>query len=530
MVTTNEAPLCVVHRAEVWGRSDTAMAWLDGFCAAWREQGEVVAATAEHEMPAWADESFIIDESMVIGPAPLAAGARLHGSLRGRRAAVLVVSDVAGAAWGVLEARRAGLDHGETVVVAVVNGPHQRDRSERLERALGFHDALRERLDDHLLAWADVIVGEASVLEWCAGRVGEQAVMVPLAEPSEAIAAVQRQAAVRRAVTNAGHDPALVTAVVTHYNRPDMVRRAIASLLAQTYPALEILVVDDGSIHPQAAPLLDELEQRDFERPVRVIRKENGGLGSARNEGLRQANGELVVFLDDDDEAEPTYVERMATALQCSGASAAVVGFRVMHDAETGPLDGMTENLQWMYFSPAADLAVLDNIIGGAAAMFRRSDALAAGGFHEIKHLTYEDWALLVKVALAGGDIVAVPEALLRYRVSPSSMLRTFPLWGSRDQVFDAYRSVLPASLSAWPEVVYGLHARTGQLEGQLDELHAELSQRSQRCADLEAQLAALRTVAEHRDALLASRSWKIGSNITRAVGRGRGLVRGSRP
>lgn len=525
---------CVVHDAPVW--SDVASAagtWLRSFLAGWRSAGgAVVAATSLPTNPEWADALLRIDDTLPVGPAPLAAGARLHAALRSDQrsagADVIVLAD-GDAGWAVLEARRGGLAHGGSVVVAVVAGPRQRTRTERLDRALDLHAALAERIDDHLLENADLIVTiDEQVSAWCAPRCGPHTEVVDAADVDAALDAVRRASGelVGRFDAVAGASPT-VTAVVTHFNRPDMVRRAVDSLLVQTWPALDIIVVDDGSTHPHAAATLDEFATRQFNRPVTVVRKANGGLGSARNEGLRRASGEFVVFLDDDDEAEPTYVERMATALQVTGAAASVVGFRVMQQADAGPLDGLDEQLQWMYFSPAFDLAVLDNVVGGAAAMFRKDAALAVGGFHEFKHLTYEDWALLVKLALAGEDIVPVPEALLRYRVSPTSMLRTFPLWGSRDQVFDAYRSKLPEALQQWPALVYGLHERAGQLAGERDRAVSELDELRNQLHRAGAELDELRAIAAHRDAMLASRSWQLGSfatsglrSLRRAVGR----------
>ncbi|MFN0029672.1 MAG: glycosyltransferase family 2 protein [Acidimicrobiales bacterium] len=523
----SDAQLCVVHESSVWDDDEGARTWLEKWTAAWSCDGGTVAVTGKSDSGrAWADSVMPFSDSPVIGPRPLQEGANLHRCLSERQPAVLVVADDIGAAWGVLEARRAGLDYRETVVVAFVTGPRCRLRAERLERGFDLHEALAERIDDHLLRWADVIIAAPEVIDWAISAGAAAGEVMPSDDPAAAMEAVARNLAWRR---SDGSRPALaaplVSAVVTHFNRPDMVRRAIESLLVQTWEDLEILLVDDGSTHPQAAALLDELEIAVLPRPLRVIRKVNGGLGSARNEGLRQARGELVVFLDDDDEAEPTYVERMATALLNTEAVAAVVGFRVFEGAATGSLQGIAEQMQWMYFSPAADLAVLDNIIGGAAAMFRRTEALALGGFHEIKHVTYEDWALLVKVAMAGHDIVSVPEALLRYRVSANSMLRTFPLWGSRDEVFAAFRPGCAGLLSQWPELVYGLHERCRQLQEDRARLLDDLAAQAALVESMRAGVASLTVAAEERDLMLASTSWWVGSNAVKVLRRTRALA-----
>lgn len=104
----------------------------------------------------------------------------------------------------------------------------------------------------------------------------------------------------------------LVTAVVTTFKRPRLVRRAVGSVLAQTYEPLQILVVEDGSETGTEAWVADHGDGR-----VAYVRHpENRGLAAARNTGLRLAEGELVAYLDDDNEWLPTSVERRVEALR----------------------------------------------------------------------------------------------------------------------------------------------------------------------------------------------------------------------
>lgn len=89
----------------------------------------------------------------------------------------------------------------------------------------------------------------------------------------------------------------LVSVIIPTYNRAAVVAGAIDSALAQTYQNQETLVVDDGSTDGTC----DFLRQRYGSR-VRVLSKPNGGVSSARNFGLQQAQGELLAFLDSDDQ------------------------------------------------------------------------------------------------------------------------------------------------------------------------------------------------------------------------------------
>ncbi len=84
-----------------------------------------------------------------------------------------------------------------------------------------------------------------------------------------------------------------ISVIVTYYNERHYIAEAIDSVRAQTHPAIELIVVDDGS----AEPLSDHIDVTDFT----YIRQDNGGDGMARNTGVRHASHPLIAFLDADD-------------------------------------------------------------------------------------------------------------------------------------------------------------------------------------------------------------------------------------
>ena len=108
-----------------------------------------------------------------------------------------------------------------------------------------------------------------------------------------------------------GSQDNLVTAVVTTYNRvPHVVLRAVDSVLGQTYPELEIVVVDDSDAD---YPLRDELERSVLERSEQILyvrHESHRGANAARNTGLAHVRGSYVAFLDDDDEWYPRKIEK----------------------------------------------------------------------------------------------------------------------------------------------------------------------------------------------------------------------------
>lgn len=105
----------------------------------------------------------------------------------------------------------------------------------------------------------------------------------------------------------------LVSGVISTHNRtPDIVERALKSILGQTYTNIEVIVVDDSTSDFEERDEVKSVVESYSDRNVRYIRHEKcQGACAARNTGLAAANGEIIGFLDDDDEWLPEKVEKM---------------------------------------------------------------------------------------------------------------------------------------------------------------------------------------------------------------------------
>lgn len=114
-----------------------------------------------------------------------------------------------------------------------------------------------------------------------------------------------------------------VSFILPVYNVEKYVRRAIDSLLAQTMPDFEAIFVDDGS-PDRSADIISEAAAHDSR--LRLIRKENGGVASARNAGLDAARGKYIFFLDPDDWVEPDAAEQLADAADREDADIVIFG------------------------------------------------------------------------------------------------------------------------------------------------------------------------------------------------------------
>ena len=110
----------------------------------------------------------------------------------------------------------------------------------------------------------------------------------------------------------------LVSCVIPSYKRSDSLRRAVDSVLAQTYKNMEVLIVDDNIAGDEYSRALHSIvdEYRD-EPQVRLVLQEKHINGAeARNAGIRAAKGEWIAFLDDDDEWLPAKIEKQMAALK----------------------------------------------------------------------------------------------------------------------------------------------------------------------------------------------------------------------
>ena len=115
----------------------------------------------------------------------------------------------------------------------------------------------------------------------------------------------------------------LVSTIIPVHNRPALLREAVASVLAQTYRPIEIIIVDDGSTDEtgREAEALAEAHSE-----VRAIHRQNGGPGAARETGRLAARGEFIQYLDSDDLLLPTKFELQVAGLRQHGDCAVSYG------------------------------------------------------------------------------------------------------------------------------------------------------------------------------------------------------------
>ena len=132
----------------------------------------------------------------------------------------------------------------------------------------------------------------------------------------------------------------MISVIVSVYNIQNYVEKSVQSICNQTYKNLEIILVDDGATD-SSGKICDELAARDSR--VKVIHKPNGGLSSARNEGIKIATGEYIAFVDGDDWIDEDMYEGMLSAMLSHDADISVCNYKEI--SKKGILDTSTEEI-----------------------------------------------------------------------------------------------------------------------------------------------------------------------------------------
>lgn len=192
----------------------------------------------------------------------------------------------------------------------------------------------------------------------------------------------------------------------------------LASLQMQTLDEIEVLCIDDASTDATCA--LCELFAEDY-RPLRLIRlPENRGVSHARNIGIREASGEYVAFIDDDDfYPEPDTLEKLYRAAHDNGAPIAGGSFSEFDD-RTGCVTGDYRgrgHLSCFTFERAGSVAYRDwqGDFGFQRFVFSRR-LLIENGIEFPPLRRHEDPVFLVRAMIAAGWFYAIPDVVYRYR------------------------------------------------------------------------------------------------------------------
>jgi len=307
-----------------------------------------------------------------------------------------------------------------------------------LLRGLSGQKSLLERLDDALATALGHGPGAASCQNNESVGMDWPAIIASLAE-------LPRTGPTSPAALTPG-----VTVCIVHYNRLSYLADAIASIPDELDGSpVEILVLDNASDIPFVA---DEIRRIAGSRKhFRVVRLETSiPQATALNRGVREAQFDTIVFLDDDNYFAPGGVQRLARAIVTSGLDIVVTALDVFDDGVPKPAPSMG---RLIFLGAAHSAGLFFNAFGDTAMAVRRDSFQRLGGFHDPGY-TYPslDWVTLARAQMMGLRIGALQWPAVRYRrntVRADAIPKKLDKEGARSLVFEAYGRNLDGPLLA---------------------------------------------------------------------------------
>jgi len=205
-----------------------------------------------------------------------------------------------------------------------------------------------------------------------------------------------------------------ISVIIPAYNASRTVGAAVDSVLAQTFPDFEVLVIDDGSQDDTA----EVVRARDDPR-VQCVRTQNGGVSVARNRALEHAAGPYVAFLDADDAWLPTKLERQHAAMTEKPGVGVCFSSAQLVDDDLRPV-----GIDWAVARADYTEAILleGNVVraGGTSVLARTSMVHEAGGF-DPRLSQCADWDLWLRMSLFT-SFLPLHEPLVEYRIVGGTM------------------------------------------------------------------------------------------------------------
>ncbi|MGR2826859.1 glycosyltransferase family 2 protein [Acinetobacter sp. 1124_18A] len=196
----------------------------------------------------------------------------------------------------------------------------------------------------------------------------------------------------------------LVSIIVPAYNASNTILDTIKSIDEQTYTNFECIIVDDGS--NDSAELCENIADYLTKDKYKYLKKENGGVSSARNWGANNASGDYLMFIDSDDKIESSYIEKCLNILQMRPDLAFVCTNVQEFERSNNKINHKIVSLKEFIFH---------NAVFPCIALMRTADFKRVGGYDE-KLKVCEDWNLYISLLKNNEKYFVIPEYLYFYR------------------------------------------------------------------------------------------------------------------
>ena len=207
-----------------------------------------------------------------------------------------------------------------------------------------------------------------------------------------------------------------VSIIVPVYKVEDYIRECLDSILAQTYPYFELILVDDGS-PDNCGRICDDYAKGD--NRIKVVHKVNGGISSARNAGLEVAKGEWIMHVDGDDWIEPDMIESLIEAAQITGADMVIGDF-----VKYGPSAGYNKLPTWSSDKKKSMTNYIAYVMTTIWGSIAKRSLYADHSLKSPDGISYcEDFHLIVRLCHFANKIVNVHRPFYHYRYRPTSIM-----------------------------------------------------------------------------------------------------------
>ena len=207
-----------------------------------------------------------------------------------------------------------------------------------------------------------------------------------------------------------------VSIIVPVYKVEDYIRECLDSILAQTYPYFELILVDDGS-PDNCGRICDDYAKGD--NRIKVVHKVNGGISSARNAGLEVAKGEWIMHVEGDDWIEPDMIESLIETAQITGADMVIGDF-----VKYGPSAGYNKLPTWSSDKKKSMTNYIAYVMTTIWGSIAKRSLYADHSLKSPDGISYcEDFHLIVRLCHFANKIVNVHRPFYHYRYRPTSIM-----------------------------------------------------------------------------------------------------------
>lgn len=239
----------------------------------------------------------------------------------------------------------------------------------------------------------------------------------------------------------------LVSIILPVYNVEQYLKQCLDSLLDQTYQTIEIIAIDDGSKDTSLQLLYDYAAK---DNRIHVLTQSNSGPSAARNLGLSKCHGDFITFMDSDDWAASTMIEKLVNAMEKDKSDIAVCGHWISYTHFK--LKICNSKYQILNQKQAVKMILEDKIIKNYAwgKMYRRT--LLPMLYFPINQI-YEDVRSIYKIFLHAANFSLINEPLYYYRMRKGSITYSLPA-NNASEMKKAYQEQRHTIAEIYPDLI----------------------------------------------------------------------------